>query len=184
MNVLKEDDIAVTEVGQCQMWAAHFLSRTKARTFISSGGLGTMGFGFPAAIGAKVAKPDKNVIDIAGDGSFMMNCQELATTVVEDIPVVVSVMNNHYLGMVRQWQELFYDRRYSGVHLGDVPDYVKLAEAFGAQGLRVEKPNEIKDAVKEAFKSGRPTVIDMVVKPESNVFPMVPPGGCLKDIIE
>ncbi len=184
MSVLKDDDIAVTEVGQCQMWAAHFLSRTKARTFISSGGLGTMGFGFPASIGAKVAKPDKNVIDIAGDGSFMMNCQELATTVVEDIPVVVSIMNNHYLGMVRQWQELFYDRRYSGVHLGDVPDYVKLAEAFGAQGLRVEKPNEIKDAVKEAFKSGRPTLIDMVVKPESNVFPMVPPGGCLKDIIE
>ncbi len=184
MEVINDDDIVVTEVGQCQMWAAHFLSRTMSRTFISSGGLGTMGFGFPASIGAKVARPEKNVIDIAGDGSFMMNCQELATVVVEDIPVVVSIMNNHYLGMVRQWQELFFDRRYSGVYLGEVPDYVKLAEAFGANGIKVEKPGEIKEAVKEAFKSGRPTVLDMVVKPESNIFPMVPPGGCLKDIIE
>jgi acetolactate synthase-1/2/3 large subunit len=184
MEVIKEDDIVVTEVGQCQMWAAHFLSRTKARTFISSGGLGTMGFGFPASIGAKMAKPDRNVIDIAGDGSFMMNCQELATTVVEDIPVVVAVMNNHYLGMVRQWQELFFDRRYSGVYLGEVPDYLKLSEAFGAKGIRVEKPSDIKEAVKEAFASGQPTILDMVVKPESNIFPMVPPGGCLKDIIE
>jgi acetolactate synthase-1/2/3 large subunit len=103
---------------------------------------------------------------------------------VEDIPVVVSVMNNHYLGMVRQWQELFFDRRYSGVYLGEVPDYVKLAEAFGANGIRVEKPSEIKDAVREAFSSGKPTILDMVVKQESNIFPMVPPGGCLKDIIE
>jgi acetolactate synthase-1/2/3 large subunit len=155
MKVVGEDDIVVTEVGQCQMWAAHFLSRTKARTFISSGGLGTMGFGFPASIGAKMAKPDRNVIDIAGDGSFMMNCQELATTVVEDIPVVVAVLNNHYLGMVRQWQELFYDRRYSGVYLGEVPDYLKLAEAFGAHGIRVEKPGEIEGAVREAFKTGK-----------------------------
>jgi acetolactate synthase-1/2/3 large subunit len=184
MEVISGNDIVVTEVGQCQMWAAHFLSRTKSRTFISSGGLGTMGFGFPASIGAKTAKPELNVIDIAGDGSFMMNCQELATTVVEDVPVVVAVMNNHYLGMVRQWQELFFDRRYSGVYLGEVPDYLKLAEAFGANGIRVEKPGDIREAVKEAFASGRPTVIDFVVKPESNIFPMVPPGGCLKDIIE
>ncbi|HDY74485.1 MAG TPA: acetolactate synthase large subunit [Euryarchaeota archaeon] len=184
MEVISGDDIVVTEVGQCQMWAAHFLSRTKSRTFISSGGLGTMGFGFPAAIGAKIAKPERNVIDIAGDGSFMMNCQELATTVVEDVPVVVAVMNNHYLGMVRQWQELFFDRRYSGVDLGEVPDYLKLADAFGANGIRVEKPGDIREAVKEAFDSGRPTVIDFVVKRESNIFPMVPPGGCLKDIIE
>lgn len=184
MEVISGDDIVVTEVGQCQMWAAHFLSRTKSRTFISSGGLGTMGFGFPAAIGAKIAKPERNVIDIAGDGSFMMNCQELATTVVEDVPVVVAVMNNHYLGMVRQWQELFFDRRYSGVDLGEVPDYLKLADAFGANGIRVEKPGDIRESVKEAFDSGRPTVIDFVVKRESNIFPMVPPGGCLKDIIE
>ncbi len=131
-----------------------------------------------------MAKPERNVIDIAGDGSFMMNCQELATTVVEDVPVVVAVMNNHYLGMVRQWQELFFDRRYSGVDLGEVPDYLKLAEAFGANGIRVEKPGDIRNAVKEAFSSGRPTVIDFVVKREANIFPMVPPGGCLKDIIE
>jgi len=184
MTVLSADDIVVTEVGQCQMWAAHYLGRTKPRTFISSGGLGTMGFGFPAAMGAKVAKPEKNVIDIAGDGSFLMNCQELATVMEEDIPVVVGVLNNRYLGMVRQWQELFYSRRYSGVDLGNSPDFVKLAEAFGADGIRVEKPKEIAPAIKEAFKSGRPTVIDFVINPEENIFPMVPPGKCLKDIIE
>jgi acetolactate synthase-1/2/3 large subunit len=184
MNVLSADDIVVTEVGQCQMWAMHYLERTKPRTFISSGGLGTMGFGFPAAMGAKVAKPENNVIDIAGDGSFLMNSQELATVVVEDIPVVVAVFNNRYLGMVRQWQELFYDRRYSAVDLGNSPDFVKLAEAYGAKGIRVEKPKEIAPAVKEAFTSGKPTVIDFMVNHEENIFPMVPPGKCLKDIIE
>ncbi|MEE9474531.1 MAG: biosynthetic-type acetolactate synthase large subunit, partial [Candidatus Hydrothermarchaeaceae archaeon] len=184
MAVLSADDIVVTEVGQCQMWAAHYLGRTKPRTFISSGGLGTMGFGFPAAMGAKVAKPERNVIDIAGDGSFLMNCQELATVMEEDIPVVVGVLNNRYLGMVRQWQELFYDRRYSGVDLGNSPDFVKLAEAFGAEGIRVEKPKEIAPAIKEAFKSGKPTVVDFTINHEENIFPMVPPGKCLKDIIE
>jgi acetolactate synthase-1/2/3 large subunit len=184
MTVLKADDIVVTEVGQCQMWAMHYLERTKPRTFISSGGLGTMGFGFPAAMGAKVAKPENNVIDIAGDGSFLMNSQELATVVVEDIPVVAAVFNNRYLGMVRQWQELFYDRRYSAVDLGNSPDFVKLAEAYGAKGIRVEKPKDIAPAIKEAFKSGKPTVIDFMVNHEENIFPMVPPGKCLKDIIE
>lgn len=183
-SVLSADDIVVTEVGQCQMWAMHYLERTKPRTFISSGGLGTMGFGFPAAMGAKVAKPENNVIDIAGDGSFLMNSQELATVVVEDIPVVAAVFNNRYLGMVRQWQELFYDRRYSAVDLGNSPDFVKLAEAYGAKGLRVEKPKDIAPAIKEAFKSGKPTVIDFMVNHEENIFPMVPPGKCLKDIIE
>ncbi len=184
MDVVGEEDIVVTEVGQCQMWAAHYLGRSKARTFISSGGLGTMGFGFPASMGAKVARPEANVIDIAGDGSFLMNCQELATVVENDIPVVVAVFNNRYLGMVRQWQELFYERRYSATDLGRVPDFVKLAEAFDAKGLRVEKPEEIAPAVKEAFDSGRPTVIDFIIDPECNIFPMVPPGKCLKDIIE
>lgn len=184
MNVLTADDIVVTEVGQCQMWAMHYLERTKPRTFISSGGLGTMGFGFPAAMGAKVAKPENNVIDIAGDGSFLMNSQELATVVVEDIPVVAAVFNNRFLGMVRQWQELFYDRRYSAVDLGNSPDFVKLAEAYGAKGIRVEKPKDIAPAVKEAFTSGKPTVIDFMVNKEENIFPMVPPGKCLKDIIE
>ena len=184
MDVLSADDIVVTEVGQCQMWAAHYLGRTKPRTFLSSGGLGTMGFGFPAAMGAKVAKPETNVIDIAGDGSFLMNSQELATVVTEDIPVVVAVFNNRYLGMVRQWQELFYDRRYSAVDLGTSPDFVKLAEAYGAKGIRVEKPKDIAPAVMEAFKSGKPTVIDFMINHEENIFPMVPPGKCLKDIIE
>ncbi len=184
MTVLSEDDIVVTEVGQCQMWAAHYLGRTKPKTFISSGGLGTMGFGFPAAMGAKVAKPERNVIDIAGDGSFLMNSQELATVVEEDIPVVVGILNNRYLGMVRQWQELFYDGRYSGVDLGNSPDFVKLAEAYGAEGIRAEKPKEIAPAVKEAFKSGKPTVIDFTINHEENIFPMVPPGKCLKDILE
>lgn len=184
MNTLAADDIVATEVGQCQMWAAHYLGRTKPRTFLSSGGLGTMGFGFPAAIGAKVAKPERNVIDIAGDGSFLMNSQELATVVTEDIPVVAAVFNNRYLGMVRQWQELFYERRYSAVDLGNSPDFVKLAEAYGAKGIRVEKPKDIAPAVKEAFKSGKPTVIDFTINHEENIFPMVPPGKCLKDIIE
>ncbi len=184
MDTIGEDDIVVTEVGQCQMWAAHYLARTKPKTFISSGGLGTMGFGFPASMGAKIAKPDVNVIDIAGDGSFLMNCQELATVVENDIPVVVAVLDNHYLGMVRQWQELFYNRRYSAVDLGNTPDFVKLAEAFGAKGIRVENPEEIGPAVKDAFESGRPTVLDIIVNPEENIFPMVPPGRCLKDIIE
>ncbi len=184
MKVLKADDIVVTEVGQCQMWAMHYLERSKPRTFISSGGLGTMGFGFPAAMGAKVAAPERNVIDIAGDGSFLMNSQELATVVTEDIPVVAGVFNNRYLGMVRQWQELFYDRRYSAVDLGTSPDFVKLAEAYGAIGVRVEKPKDIAPAVKEAFKSDNTTVIDFKVNHEENIFPMVPPGKCLKDIIE
>jgi acetolactate synthase-1/2/3 large subunit len=184
MDTLREDDIVVTEVGQCQMWAAHYLSRTKPRTFISSGGLGTMGFGFPASMGVKVAEPDKNVIDIAGDGSFLMNCQELATVVENNIPVVAAVLDNHYLGMVRQWQELFYNRRYSAVDLGYKTDFVKLAQAFGARGIRVEKPGEIEPAVREAFESQHPTVIDIIVNPEENIFPMVPPGKCLKDIIE
>ncbi len=184
MDFLGEDDIVATEVGQCQMWAHHYLGRSKPRTFISSGGLGTMGFGFPAAIGAKVARPEAKVIDIAGDGSFLMNIQELATAVENNINVVVAVFDNRYLGMVRQWQELFYDRRYSAVDLGNSPDFVKVAEAFGAFGIRVEKPEEIKPALEEAFDSGKPAVIDFIIEKECNIFPMVPPGRCLKDIIE
>ena len=184
MDTISYDDIVTTEVGQCQMWAAHYLSRTKPRTFITSGGLGTMGFGFPAAIGAKVAKPYVNVVDIAGDGSFLMNIQELATCAENDIKVIVAVLNNRYLGMVRQWQELFYNKRYSSVYLGEKTDFVKIAEGFGVEGIRVEKPSEIKEAVKEALKNEVTTVIDFIVEPECNIFPMVPPGKCLKDIIE
>ncbi len=184
MNALSEDDIVTTEVGQCQMWAAHYLGRTKPRTFISSGGLGTMGFGFPAAMGVKVAKPNNNVIDIAGDGSFLMNSQELATVVENDIAVVAAILDNHFLGMVRQWQELFYNKRYSAVNLGRTPDFVKLAEAYGAVGIKVKRPGEVAPAVKEAFACGKPVVIDIIVNPVANVYPMVPPGKCLKDIIE
>jgi len=183
MDVLGEDDIVTTEVGQCQMWAEHFLTRNKARTFISSGGLGTMGFGFPAAIGAKVAKPGNNVIDIAGDGSFLMVCQDLVTAVKEDIPVVVAILDNHFLGMVRQWQELFFNKRYSAVNLGRV-DFAKLAEAFKARGVKVKRPGEVAPAVREAFESGETTVIDIIVNPVENIFPMVPPGKCLKDMVE
>jgi acetolactate synthase-1/2/3 large subunit len=183
MEILGEDDIVTTEVGQCQMWAEHFLTRTKARTFISSGGLGTMGFGFPAAIGAKVAKPENNVIDIAGDGSFLMVCQDLVTVVKEDIPVVIAILDNRFLGMVRQWQELFFDKRYSAVNLGRV-DFAKLAEAFKARGVKVKRPGEVAPAVKEAFESGETTVIDIMVNPVENIFPMVAPGKCLKDLME
>jgi len=183
-KVLSSDDIITTEVGQCQMWASHFLPREKPRTFLSSGGLGTMGFGFPAALGAKVAKPETNVIDIAGDGSFLMVCQDLATAVEEKIPVVVAVLDNRYLGMVRQWQELFFDRRYSSTFLGEIPDFVKLAEAFDARGIRVTKPEEVAPAVKEGFESDKVTVLDIIVDKEANILPMVPPGRGLKEIIE
>jgi acetolactate synthase-1/2/3 large subunit len=134
------DAIIVTEVGQHQMWSAQFFKYSKPRTFLTSGGLGTMGYGFPAAMGAKVGRPDKTVINIAGDGSFQMNSQELATVVQNDIPVVNVILNNGYLGMVRQWQELFYDRRYSYTFIKGSVDFVKLAEAYGALGLRAEKP--------------------------------------------
>jgi acetolactate synthase-1/2/3 large subunit len=178
-QILDDDVIVTTEVGQCQMFAAHYYMTKKPRTFISSGGLGTMGFGFPAAIGAKVAAPDKHVVDIAGDGSFLMTCQDLATCVENDIPVVVCIFHNQYLGMVRQWQELFFDKRYSNTGLGALPDFVKLAEAFGCYGERVEKPEELKDALHNAFESGKPAVIDMIVGTEDKILPMIPPGGGL-----
>jgi len=182
-GILDDDVIVTTEVGQCQMFAAHYYITKKPRTFISSGGLGTMGFGFPAAMGAKVAAPDKKVVDIAGDGSFLMTCHDLATCVVNDIPVVVCIFHNCYLGMVRQWQELFFNKKYSGTGLGTTPDFVKLAEAFGAYGERVEKPGELKEALHNAFESGKPAVIDMIVGQEDKVLPMIPPGGSVIGMI-
>ncbi|KPV61725.1 MAG: acetolactate synthase catalytic subunit [Candidatus Bathyarchaeota archaeon BA2] len=182
-KILPDNTIVTTEVGQNQMWAALYLKRRKPRTFISSGGLGTMGFGFPAAIGAKVACPNCSVVDIAGDGSFIMTEQELGCSVMEKIPVTVVVMNNSMLGMVAQWQRLFYDRRYSAVELGNVPDFVKLAEAYGAEGVRVGSLKEFLKAIKEALKSEVTTVIDVPISPEENVFPMVPAGKGLKDVI-
>ncbi len=178
------DAIITTEVGQCQMWAAQYFKCTKARSFISSGGLGTMGYGFPAAIGAKVGCPDKTVIDIAGDGSFQMTSQELATAVLNDIPVTVAILNNRFLGMVRQWQELFYDKRYSATYLDKTPDFIKLAEAYGALGIEVNKPSEVKSAIEEAIGSDKPAVIDFKIDTEENVLPMVPAGAAINQIID
>ncbi|MBU1924801.1 MAG: biosynthetic-type acetolactate synthase large subunit [Candidatus Omnitrophica bacterium] len=169
----KGDAIICTEVGQNQMWAAQYYTYTKPRTFISSGGLGTMGYGFPAAIGAKIGRPDKVVFDIAGDGSIQMNIQELATAIASKINVKVAILNNGYLGMVRQWQELFYKKRYSHTKLLN-PDFVKLAESYGALGLRVEKKQDVEKAIEEAIAAPNVVFIDFVVEEEENVFPMVP----------
>jgi len=175
--------IITTEVGQHQMWAAQFYHCTQPRQFVTSGGLGTMGFGFPAAIGAQVALPDAVVIDIAGDGSFQMTLQELATAVQYDLPVIVAILNNHSLGMVRQWQQFFYDGRYADTSLEVSPDYVKLAEAYGAVGLRATRAHEVRPVLEEAIRVRRPVVIDFVVKMMENVFPMIPSGGSIKDML-
>jgi len=180
---LPRDAIVTTEVGQNQMWAALYFDVYAPRTFLSSGGLGTMGWGFPAAIGAKAARLDVPVVDIAGDGSFGMTENSLATSVEEELPVVVVVLNNRMLGMVAQWQRLFYGRRYTGVKLRRSPDFVKLAEAYGAEGVRPESIEEFERAVKNAVAAEVSTVIDVPIDPEENVFPMVPPGKGLKDIL-
>ena len=181
-EVLPHNSIITTEVGQNQMWASLYFKVYEPRTFISSGGLGTMGFGFPASIGAKVAKPDVPVLDIAGDGSFMMTSNSLATSISEKIPVIVVILNNSMLGMVAQWQRLFYKRRYSAVELGAY-NFEKLAKAFGAQGFRIGSLEEFIKVVKSALKSEVTTVIDVPISPEENVFPMVPAGKGLKDTI-
>lgn len=182
---LAPDAIITTEVGQNQMWAAQFFVHKEPQRFISSGGLGTMGYGFPAAIGAKVGRPDCEVIDIAGDGSFLMNSQELATAVVNDIPVKVAILNNGCLGMVRQWQELFFEKRYSATILGRTsPDFVKLAEAYGAVGLRATRPSEVEPVIRAALASDRPTIMDFIVNPAEKVSPMVPAGATISEIME
>ena len=176
-ELTKGDAIISTEVGQNQMWAAQFYKYDKPRMWLTSGGLGTMGYGFPAAIGAQIAHPNKLVIDIAGDGSIQMNIQELATAVINKLPVKVAILNNRYLGMVRQWQELFFNERYSYTHLEVVPDFVKLAEAYGAVGLRATKPNEVEPVLKEAFKIKKTVFMDFVVYWKEKVYPMVPAGA-------
>ncbi len=177
-ELTKGDAIITTEVGQNQMWAAQFYKYDKPRTFISSGGLGTMGFGFPAAIGVQLAFPDKLVIDIAGDGSIQMNIQELATAVLNKLPVKVVILNNGYLGMVRQWQELFYGERYSHTCLDVVPDFVKVAESYGAAGLKATKPSEVEDVLREGlFKIKKTVFMDFVVDWKEKVYPMVPAGA-------
>jgi acetolactate synthase-1/2/3 large subunit len=182
-KVLPRDALVTTEVGQCQMWAALYFDAYAPRTFFTSGGLGTMGWGFPAAIGAKAARPDLSVVDIAGDGSFGMTENNLATCVEEELPVVVVILNNRMLGMVAQWQRLFYGRRYKAVELGNTPDFVKLAEAYGAVGVRPETLEEFEKTVKTAVDDNVTTVIDVMIDPEENVFPMVPPGKGLRDIL-
>jgi len=175
--------IITTEVGQNQMWTAQFFTFTRPRTLITSGGLGTMGYGFPAAIGAQVAFPEKLVIDIAGDGSFQMNIQELATAVQYRLPVKVAVLNNHCLGMVRQWQQLFCGQRYSQTIFEVLPDFVKLAEAYGAVGLRATKPEEVEPVIREALATKRPVVMDFVVDSQECVYPMVPAGSALTEML-
>ncbi|ACD51731.1 acetolactate synthase catalytic subunit [Clostridium botulinum] len=175
--------IITTEVGQHQMWASQYFNYINRRSFLSSGGLGTMGYGFGAAIGAQIGKPDKKVFNIAGDGSFGMNCNEMATAVKNKLLLVVIVMNNNALGMVRQWQTLFYEKRYSETTLDRQTDYVKLAEAFGAKGFRVEKREDLEEALKKAIASKEPALIDYVISNDKKVFPMVAPGAPINQII-
>ena len=182
-ELLPHQSIVTTEVGQHQMWASLFFDVIQPGTFFSSTGLGTMGWGFPAAIGAKVAKPDVPVVDIAGDGSFAMTENSLATAVLEDIPVIVFILNNSTLGMVAQWQRTFYERRMIGVDQGQCPDYVKLAESYGAQGIRAQSMDELDKAIKTALSSEVATVIDIPIDPEEDVLPFVAPGTSLADMV-
>lgn len=177
------DAIITTEVGQHQMWTAQFYHFNKPRQWATSGGLGVMGYGFPAAIGAQMAAPDKVVIDIAGDGSIQMNIQELATCRQEKLPVKVAILNNGYLGMVRQWQELFYNKRYSATVMEVVPDFVKVAEAYGAVGLRATKPSEVEPVIREALKINNTVFMDFVIAREEGVYPMVPAGKATTEML-
>ena len=181
-EVLTPESILTTDVGQNQMWAAHFYNTQKPRKFISSGGLGTMGFGFPSAIGAKVACPDDSVVSINGDGGFLMVCQELATVREYDIPVIAVVLENRTLGMVYQWQSLLYDERHSQTLLGNSPDFVKLAESFGVNAVKITKPGETKEALSSAIKDNEPILLNVVIDSEE-ALPMLPPGAGINEMI-
>lgn len=175
--------IIATEVGQNQMWAAQYYHFFEPRTLLTSGGLGTMGYGLPAAIGAQAAFPDRLVIDVAGDGSIQMCIQEMITAVENNLPVKVAILNNQYLGMVRQWQQLFYEKNYCSTCLKIAPDFVKLAEAYGALGLRAHKPDEVEAVIREGFASPKPVIMDFVVNPEECVYPMVPAGAAMTEML-
>ena len=183
-RITKGDAIIVTEVGQHQMWAAQYFKYQKPRTLLTSGGLGTMGYGLGAAIGAKTANPDKVVINVAGDGCFRMNMNEIATAARYNIPVIQVVVNNHVLGMVRQWQTLFYGKRYSQTVLNDAVDFVKLAEAMGAEGIRVTKKEEVGPALERAIALGKPVVLDCIIDCDDKVFPMVPAGQSIEAVFD
>ncbi len=178
-----DDAIITTEVGQHQMWTAQFFDFTQPRTFLTSGGLGTMGYGLPAALGAQAAYPKRQVIDISGDGSFQMNSQELATLVQYRLPVKIAILNNNFLGMVRQWQQLFFDKRYSQTCMELPIDFVKLAEAYGARGLRASKPGEVEEVIREALATPGPVIMEFKVSREENVMPMVPAGAGLNEMV-
>jgi len=182
VNEIFPDAVISTEVGQNQMWAAQFLKFSRPRRWLTSGGLGTMGYGFPAALGAKAGMPDDAVVVIAGDGSFQMNIQELATCVQENLPVIVVILNNGYLGMVRQWQEMFYGKRYSHTDMSYAPDFVKLAEAFGIVGLRATKPAEVEAVLKQGLSINKPVLMDFRVSREECVYPMVHPGESISQM--
>jgi acetolactate synthase-1/2/3 large subunit len=185
MTAGRDDVIWTTGVGQHQMWAMQYLQCDRPRTFITSGGLGTMGYGLPAAVGAKAARPDATVVCIDGDGCFQMTCQELATAALERLPIVVVIVNNGWLGMVRQWQELFYAERFSETHLTkQVPDYAELADALGCAGFMVDNEGDLESTLQAAFDCGRTAVVDARVDPDENCYPMVPAGAASVDIIE
>ena len=185
-EITSGDAIIVTDVGQHQMWAAQYYKYNHTRSWITSGGLGTMGFGFPAAMGAAIGCPDRTVFCITGDGGFQMTAMEIATAVDQKVPVKVAIMNNGYLGMVRQWQELFYGERYSHSHLEPSnPDFVKLAEAYGAVGLRATTPKELDEILKIAMEiHDRPVIMDIHVTQKENVYPMVPPGAAVHEMVD